>query len=108
MSIGSRSQSAKTYLERHFEIFNEGKSLYDPTDWPATKEELIHHALQALHDTLPKESNLTAQNVSIAVIGPDSPLEMLEEEAVEPYLANLDITAAPEETEAADVAMDES
>ncbi|KAJ9067866.1 Proteasome subunit alpha type-6 [Entomophthora muscae] len=98
MSIGSRSQSAKTYLERHFELFSE-----------ASKDELIHHALQALHDTLPKEANLTAQNVSIAVIGPDSPLELIEDEAVEPFLANLDITAAPEDAEATEiVAMDES
>ncbi|KAI0217599.1 Proteasome subunit alpha type-6 [Massospora cicadina] len=97
MSIGSRSQSAKTYLERHFQIFD-----------AASKEELIRHALQALHDTLPKESNLTTQNVSIAIIGPDAPLELLEDEAVEPFLANLDVTTVSEGAEVSGAAMDES
>lgn len=47
MSIGSRSQSARTYLEKHLSEL--------PT---STKEELICHGIQALHDTLPNEVEL--------------------------------------------------
>lgn len=48
MAIGARSQSARTYLERHLDEF--------PS---ATREELIRHALRALRDTLPNDMELT-------------------------------------------------
>merc|ERR1712113_977707 len=48
MSIGGRSTSAKTYLEKHFESF-------------ATMdvEGLIQHALEAMNKTTPSDQNLT-------------------------------------------------
>lgn len=49
MSIGSRSQSARTYLEKHLEKFSQ-----------CTKEELIKHGLEALKGTLPNEDLLTS------------------------------------------------
>ncbi|KAK6032188.1 hypothetical protein OSTOST_01642, partial [Ostertagia ostertagi] len=49
-SIGARSQSARTYLERHLDKFR-----------TASADELIRHALLALRDTLPAEENLTNQ-----------------------------------------------
>ena len=47
MSIGSRSQSARTYLEKHLNEFME-----------CSKDELIRHGVQALQDTLPNEVEL--------------------------------------------------
>lgn len=48
MSIGSRSQSARTYLEKHLNEFID-----------CSKEELIKHGLEALKGTLPNEDLLT-------------------------------------------------
>lgn len=48
MSIGSRSQSARTYLEKHLNSFID-----------SSKEELIKHGLEALKGTLPNEDLLT-------------------------------------------------
>lgn len=48
MSIGSRSQSARTYLEKHLNSFAD-----------CSKEELIKHGLEALRGTLPTEDLLT-------------------------------------------------
>ncbi|KAL0254235.1 hypothetical protein I308_101616 [Cryptococcus tetragattii IND107] len=58
-SIGARSQSAKTYLEKNYHLF--------PT---AALEELINHGLSALHDTLQQDKHLSSLNTSIAIIGP--------------------------------------
>lgn len=48
MSIGSRSQSARTYLEKHLTEFME-----------CSKENLIVHGLNALQDTLPNEVEMS-------------------------------------------------
>lgn len=50
MAIGSRSQSARTYLERNLEAFKE-----------ATLEELLKHGMRALRDTLPNDINLNSK-----------------------------------------------
>lgn len=47
MAIGARSQSAKTYLERHLDEFLE-----------ADLEGLVAHGIRALRDTLPNEIEL--------------------------------------------------
>ena len=47
MAIGARSQSAKTYLERHLDEFLE-----------ADLEALVAHGIRALRDTLPNEIEL--------------------------------------------------
>ena len=60
-SIGARSQSAKTYLEKNYEVF-------EHADLPA----LINHGLNALADTLQQDKHLTTLNTSIAIIGPAS------------------------------------
>jgi len=98
MAIGSRAQSAKTYLERHLDVLSE-----------ASKEDLIRHALQALHDTLPKDVSMSPKNVSIAIVGAETTLTQYENSEVEPYLSNLDLTAPAEpEQETAPVPMDEN
>lgn len=48
MSIGSRSQSARTYLEKHLSVF-----------MSSNKDELIVHGLNALQDTLPNEVEMS-------------------------------------------------
>lgn len=50
MAIGSRSQSARTYLEKHLEEFANCET-----------DELIKHGLRALRDTLPNEVELTSK-----------------------------------------------
>jgi len=58
MSIGARSQSAKTYLEQHFEEFED-----------ADLETLIKHGLHALRDTLQQDKELNILNTSIGIVG---------------------------------------
>merc|ERR550537_1866882 len=58
MAIGSRSQSAKTYLEKHFESFDN----CDP-------KELIQHALEAMNATTSSGVDLSVKNCGVAVIG---------------------------------------
>lgn len=50
MAIGARSQSARTYLEKHLNEF--------PTN---SVDDLIRHALRALRDTLPNEIELSTK-----------------------------------------------
>lgn len=59
MSIGARSQSAKTYLERNYEEFQS-----------ADLDSLIQHGLYALRDTLQQNKDLEIDQVSVAVVGP--------------------------------------
>ncbi|TFL05538.1 20S proteasome subunit [Pterulicium gracile] len=90
VSIGARSQSAKTYLERNYEKFQD-----------CTLEELIKHGLHALRETLQQDKELTIHNTSIGLIGEKSTLEtgvisaqgsfrILENESVQPFLATMD------------------
>lgn len=48
MAIGARSQSARTYLEKHLNEFQ-----------ACNVDELVKHALRALRDTLPNEIELS-------------------------------------------------
>ena len=50
MAIGARSQSARTYLEKHLNDFAE-----------SSMEDLVRHGLRALRDTLPTEVELTSK-----------------------------------------------
>mmetsp|Transcript_21935 Transcript_21935/g.26445 ORF Transcript_21935/g.26445 Transcript_21935/m.26445 type:complete len:265 (-) Transcript_21935:518-1312(-) len=86
-AIGARSQSARTYLEKHYESFEE-----------ASKDDLILHALQALVGCVSGDDELTKENGSIAIVGKDQKLTLLEGEALQPYLDKLEL-AAPEEEE---------
>lgn len=78
MSIGSRSQSARTYLEKHLAQFPD-----------CTKEELIRHGVQALQDTLPNEVELNNKNISIAIVGKGEKFHILEENDNAQYLTNI-------------------
>jgi len=89
MSIGARSQSAKTYLEKHYEEFAE-----------SSIEELIIHGLHALRETLQQDKELTVANTSIGIVGPPAPSEsakgstskkfrILEGESIDVFLKKL-------------------
>lgn len=70
MSIGARSQSAKTYLERKYTDFAD-----------ASLEELVLHGLYALRDTLPQNKDLELDQVSVAVVGPGADADVNSPEA---------------------------
>jgi 20S proteasome subunit alpha 6 len=77
-SIGARSQSARTYLEKHLDQFK-----------TATLDQLIEHALLALRDTLPQEDNLSKKNTSISIVGKDTPFKAMDDDEVQPFLERI-------------------
>jgi len=79
MAIGARSQAARTYLEK---FLNELRD--------CDLEELVKHGLRALRDTLPNEVDLTNKNVSIAVVGKDTPFTIYDDASVDPFLAGIE------------------
>jgi 20S proteasome subunit alpha 6 len=80
-AIGARSQSAKTYLEKHFGSFPD-----------ASRDELINHALLALRDTVASkdEQGLTTRNTTIAFVGDGIPFTVWEGEQLRSLLDNLE------------------
>ena len=82
-AIGARSQSARTYLEKHYESFAE-----------SSKDDLIVHALQALVGCVSGDDELTKENGSICILGKDQTFTLLEEEDLQPYLDRLEVTRA--------------
>jgi len=101
MAIGARSQSARTYLERHLDSF--------PS---CGLEELVAHALRALRETLPTESDLTNKNTSVAVVGKGCEFEVGEDGGVDRWLALIEGEArtrrAPAAADDADAPMDDA
>ncbi|OTF80290.1 proteasome subunit alpha type-1-like protein [Euroglyphus maynei] len=78
MAIGSRSQSARTYLEKYMDKFPD-----------CTRDELVRHGLLALRECLPNDTQLTSLNVSIGIVGKDFPFRIFEDEKVEQFLNQL-------------------
>ena len=88
MSIGARSQSAKTYLEKHYESFAD-----------ATLEDLIKHGLHALRETLQQDKDLNVNNTSIGIVGPasehetnvraDGSFRILEGEPIQVFISSM-------------------
>jgi len=77
-AMGARSQSARTYLEKHFETFD-----------GLSRDELIKHALMALKGTATKDKGLTSQSVTVAFVGKDTPFTILEDDDVKPLLVGI-------------------
>jgi len=77
MSIGARSQSAKTYLEKTFASFEN-----------ASLQELINHGLTALKDTLGSQSTeeLSIKNCSVAFVGENQPFHLLDPSELSEHL----------------------
>jgi len=78
MTIGARSQAAKTYLERHFETF-EGSEL----------TELIKHSLTALKESS-QNGDINSVNSCVAVVGEDMPFTIYDGADVQQYIDLLD------------------
>lgn len=97
-AIGARSQSARTYLEKHHESF-----------MTAPREELIMHALQALQGCCSGDDELTAENGSIVVVGKDEKWTLIEGADLQPFLDRLEVAADnnDDEEEAAAAAPEE-
>jgi 20S proteasome subunit alpha 6 len=75
MAIGDKCQSAKTYLERHFEDFGD-----------LGGQELVQHGLKALKASA-QETELTEKNVSIGVVGQGQDFKLLNAEETRDALA---------------------
>ena len=75
MSIGSRSQSARTYLEKHLDEFKD-----------IALNELVRHGLLALRECLPNDLELNDKNLSIAVVGKNRKFEIFDDETIEQWL----------------------
>ncbi|KAE9405957.1 N-terminal nucleophile aminohydrolase [Gymnopus androsaceus JB14] len=101
MSIGARSQSAKTYLEKHYESFAD-----------CSLEDLIKHGLHALRETLQQDKDLNVNNTSVGIVGPPSKHEkttsvnfrILEGETIQPFLDTMIPKDAPEAAAASEAA----
>ena len=89
-AIGARSQSARTYLEKHHEAFPD-----------CAQEKLIVHALQALVGCVSGDDELTVDNASIAIVGKDQPYTLLEGDALKPYLDQLEVKGDDDDEEVA-------
>lgn len=79
-AIGARSQSARTYLEKHYESFA-----------TCTTDELIVHALQALVGCVSGDNELTTENGSVAVVAVGEKVRILEGADLTQYLAQLEV-----------------
>jgi len=77
IAIGSRSQSARTYFERHLDAFPD-----------ASLEELVHHALRALQGSA-SDTVLTVENVSLAVVGKNYQFKLWGKADLEPYITTI-------------------
>ena len=95
-AIGARSQSARTYLEKHYESFDE-----------CSKDELIVHALQALVGCVSGDDELTKENGSICIVGKDQKFTLLEGDELQPYLDKLEIKRNDEEDDGEEEAGEE-
>ena len=81
-AMGSRSQSARTYLEKHYLSFKE-----------SSLEEIVIHALKALSSTAAEGVKLNTLNTSIAIVGKETPFAILSDDEARKYLDNLVIRA---------------
>jgi len=83
MAIGARSQSAKTYLEKHY-----------PTFENASLDELIKHGLTALRETTQSSSEgLTVKNCSVGIVGDHQTFTLIEGAKLATYLDGLEGTS---------------
>ena len=94
MAIGSRSQTSRTYLEREFENFG-----------ACSLEELIKHALKALASSMSADTELDTKSASIAIVGKDTPFEIIEGPPLQRYLDEIEIEITGDDM-AADIVLE--
>jgi len=75
-AMGARSQSAKTYFEKHYQSFDN-----------ASLDELIKHSLLALKGTA--QSPLTFKNCSVAIVGKDKSFSVIEDDDIKSYVSQV-------------------
>ncbi|CAM9315133.1 unnamed protein product, partial [Sphacelaria rigidula] len=80
MAIGARSQSAKTYLEKHFESFEN-----------CELDELVKHALKALSGCVSGDKELDAQGATLAIVGKDKAFQVLDGDELQPYFDAIEL-----------------
>jgi 20S proteasome subunit alpha 6 len=80
MAIGARSQSAKTYLEKHFESFEN-----------CDVNELVKHGLKALSGCITGDKELDVNNVTIGIVGVDRPFDLIEGDLIQPFLDAIEV-----------------
>ncbi|XP_042499498.1 proteasome subunit alpha type-1-A-like [Macadamia integrifolia] len=78
-AIGSRSQAAKTYLERKFESFMR-----------SSREDLIKDALFAIKETLQGEK-LTSSICTVAVVGAGEPFHVMDQKTIQELIESLEV-----------------
>ncbi|RRT80043.1 hypothetical protein BHE74_00010185 [Ensete ventricosum] len=78
-AIGSRSQAAKTFMERRFDAFNS-----------YSRDELIKDALFAIKETLQGEK-LTSSICTVAVVGIGEPFHMLDQKIIQEVIDSIEI-----------------
>lgn len=78
IAMGNRSESAKTYLEKHCEKF-----------LPLNLPDLIRHGVKALSITTEQLVELTTSNMDVAVVGEDCDFHILPAEEVQKYIDEL-------------------
>ncbi|KAL4283270.1 hypothetical protein GQ457_16G013730 [Hibiscus cannabinus] len=83
-AIGSRSQAAKTYLERRFESFTD-----------ASRDDLVKDALMAIRETLQGET-LKSSVCTIAVVGVGEPFHILDQATVQQMIDAFEIVGEQE------------
>lgn len=87
MAIGARSQSARTFIEKHLEKFGKDSTL--------NLDDLVKKGLEALRETLPQEQELTTKNISVGVVGENQPFKIYDNEEVKRFLDLLEYTKKP-------------
>ena len=93
MAIGSRSQTSRTYLEQQFNTFSS-----------CSVEDLIKHALKALAASMSADTELDTKSASIAIVGKDTPFEIIEGAPLQKYLD--EIAVEEDDTMATDVVLE--
>ncbi len=88
MAIGARSQSAKTYMEKHLDEFSD-----------CGEEELIKHALKALSGCTPGDKELDTANTCVMVVGEVKSLQLIDGDSVQPYLDAIEVENGGEQGE---------
>ncbi|KAF5402436.1 Proteasome endopeptidase complex [Paragonimus heterotremus] len=92
IAIGSRSQSARTYLERHLDEIN-----------TSSLDDLICHGLKALNGTLPNEVEITTKNCSLGIVGKSRDFTIYEDDSIEKFLKMFEAKYKDEEPAASDI-----
>ncbi|RQM23346.1 hypothetical protein B5M09_011803 [Aphanomyces astaci] len=97
IAIGARSQSARTYLEKHYLTFPPCTFLPSACLRPFSsfalvgKDDLIKQALQAIRGCLEGNQELSATNISIGVVGVNQAFTIIEGSALQPYIDAVEV-----------------